>query len=108
MLAVSILKVIQGGEKELMHWQGEDKKWKMRDGGGETEDGEIKDEEKKERGLGLEEDASKNTLAAAKTQEEADVDMEMDDLADRLFDAKVGVNDNDHAVNDLMAGLSRL
>jgi hypothetical protein len=35
-------------------------------------------------------------------------DMEMNDLADRLFDAKVGVVENDQAIDDTMAGLSRL
>jgi hypothetical protein len=83
-----------------------DKKWEMRDGVANVED-----EEEKERELGLKEDASKIALVAAKESvvgKERDVDMEMDDLADRLFDAKVGVVENDAAVDDLMVGFSRL
>jgi hypothetical protein len=72
----------------------------------------VMGEEEKERELGGEEDASKNALLAVVEKGDAalqeDVDMEMDDLADRLCDAKVGIIENDLAVNDLMAGLSRL
>ena len=91
-----------------------DMKWVMRDDGVNEEDEEKKEkkkEKKKERELDLEEDASNIALVSAKegvVGKKVDVDMEMDDLADRLFDAKVGVVENDAAVDDLLAGFSRL
>jgi hypothetical protein len=106
-MAVSILNEIAEG-KRLTGGQGEDKKWEMR--GGKDDGEEMEGKEKEERELALEEDASKIASVAAKkgVVEEEDVDMEMDDLADRLFDAKVGVVEGDQAVDDLMVGLSRL
>jgi hypothetical protein len=104
-MAVSLLDGIAMGQEQIVG-QCKEKKWEMHDG-----DDVVMGEEK-ERELGLEKDASKNALLAVvekgDTVLQEDVDMEMDDLAERLCDAKVGVVENDLAVNDLMAGLSRL
>jgi hypothetical protein len=105
-MAVSLLDGIAVGQA-LTEAQGGEKKWEMRDG-----DDVVMGGEKKERELGLEEDASKNALLAVVEKGDAalqeDVDMEMDDLADRLCDAKARTIENDLALNNLMAGLSRL